>query len=237
MMISERTTVGEVVAGDFRTAAVFRRYGIDYCCGGRSSLADACRRAHVQPALVLGELLAVEGAIPASERYDSWSPAFLADYIVNNHHSYVRRVLPELVFLADKVARVHGAHCAELIEMNELVHTLDKEMMAHMMKEEDILFPYIKAVEDSEKSGAQKASAPFGRVANPIACMIEEHESAGGILHRLEEMTDGFQPPADACTSWRIYYRFLSEFQDDLHKHVHLENNVLFPKALQMDAL
>lgn len=235
-MMTKETTVGELVAKNFRNSAVFRKYGIDFCCGGKRTLSEACEKSGLSPEQVLSEIASLPGQAGNTEDYLHWEAGFLATYIVNVHHSYVKATLPEMRALAEKVANVHGGHHEPLNEMLDLVHVLEEEMLAHMDKEEHILFPYIRALESFTKTGFPVPKAHFGSVEHPIACMIEEHETAGGIMQRLEEMTDGFTPPAGACTSWRLYYKYLAAFQEDLHKHVHLENNILFPKAGELEA-
>jgi regulator of cell morphogenesis and NO signaling len=219
-------TVGEVVAEDYRTAFVFKSFGIDYCCGGKRNVENACTTKNVDVDQVEKELRTVLEQPADGLRFNQWSAGFLVDYIINNHHRYVRTKLPELIYVADKVARVHSGRSPELVEMLALVRGLDIEMIEHLNKEEKDLFPVIKEIENS--GGDAKLSGLLLRE------LEDEHELAGGIMQQLEELSNGFTPPSGACTSYVIYFKTLKEFQEDLHMHVHLENNVLFPKVLDL---
>jgi regulator of cell morphogenesis and NO signaling len=229
-------TIGETVAADYRTAAVFKEFGIDFCCGGKRTIEQVCLQKGIDPALLeqaLEQAQRSEGR-PAMNP-DTWDLGFLADYIVNKHHVYVQERLPQLVEYADKVARVHGEKFSPNLEVAALVNTLRDELMAHMLKEEKILFPYVKAMVKAQKAGQTAPQAPFGTAAGPINVMEAEHEVAGEILRRIREITDNYNLPAEACNTWRVLWSLLSEFEEDLHEHVHLENNILFPKALEME--
>ena len=216
-------TVGEIVADDYRTAFVFKSFGIDYCCGGKRTISKACSAKGVDVQDLDKELQAVLTQPADGLRFKDWSASFLIDYIINNHHSYVQNKLPELTFLADKVARVHGEEQPELVEMRQLVFELNEELLAHLKKEELLSFPLIKDLESGSYVGdASKAV---------LKDLEEEHEEAGDLLKTLESLSNGFTPPEGACTSYVIYFKLLKEFQEDLHKHVHLENNLLFPKV------
>jgi len=231
-----RTTVRDIVTDDFRAAAIFERHGIDFCCGGQQSLDEACRAAGVGRDVVLEELgaLAASPTTPAP-RYAEWGPAFLVDYIVANHHAYVRRALPIVDGHAQKVAEKHGPRHPELVEIARIFAGVVSEMTQHMMKEEQILFPYIKALVSRASDGCPSTPSPFGTVRNPIRMMEMEHESAGGAMQRIRELSRGYAPPDDACTTYRAMLHELQEFELDLHQHVHLENNILFPRAVALE--
>lgn len=208
--------VGEVVAEDYRRGAVFKHFGIDFCCGGGRTVEDACARRGVdidalEVALKASDLPRGEDRMPDPR---DWEPGFLADYIVQVHHSYVRESLPVLQAFSAKVARVHGSHTPELVEVDRAVQAISDEMDAHMASEETEVFPAIKA-----GNGASAA----------LEQMEEEHEAAGGLMAEIRRLTTDFTPPAEACATWRAMYAKLEEFEADLHRHVHLENNVLFP--------
>ena len=220
------TTVGEVVAEDYRTAFVFKAHGIDYCCGGKRSIGKACTSNGVDVDALEKEIRSVLMQPADGMRFNDWSAGFLVDYIINNHHSYVERKLPDIIFLADKVARVHGSEHPELIEMLKLVLELNSEMLSHLQKEESVTFPRIKQMETGYSDNSFQSLV--------LDELEEEHEAAGGIMGELETLSKGFTPPEGACTSYVIYFKALKEFQDDLHKHVHLENNILFPKVQKM---
>lgn len=219
--------VGEIVAEDYRTAQVLRSFGLDFCCGGGKTLEKACISKKIKIDQVINELESLKSASGTEHNYNEWALDFLADYIVNNHHSFVRKMLPELAFYADKVSRVHGDRDPELNEIKELVYVLRQEMMAHLQKEEEELFPQIKELVRENKTGSVKAAI--------VEALEDEHDSAGEIMAQIEALTNGFNPPSNACSSYRVLFQNLQGFQDDLHKHVHLENNILFPKALDLE--
>lgn len=232
----ETQKVGALVADDFRTAEIFRKYKIDFCCGGGVSIAEACKKKAIPLEKVLQELTEIRREMNTSENYNAWSLHLLADYIVQTHHEYVKNKLPEISFYANKVAHVHGANHPELHQLFALFSEIHAEMIDHMKKEELILFPFIKELENASLNAETMLKKPaFGTVKNPVAMMIAEHESAGGIMEEIQKISNNFTPPVDACTTYRVYFQNLSAFQNDLHKHVHLENNILFPKALQLE--
>lgn len=232
MTITEQTTVGELVAADFRTAAVLNRFGIDFCCGGRRTLADACQARKVDAAQVLTEVSAVcTSSADTAPRFSEWEPQTLVAYIVGNHHTYVRRALPLVASYLGKLAATHGKAHPELTEVEQLWGQVSSEMIAHMAKEEQVLFPHIVALADAVPRGEAVAAPPFPSIEFPIRMMEEEHESAGEVMARIREITEGYTPPADGCVTYRVCFQELRAFEQDLHAHVHLENNILFPKA------
>jgi regulator of cell morphogenesis and NO signaling len=167
--------------------------------------------------------------------FDSWSLDFLSDYIVNTHHKYVSKAIPQILPLAQKVAEVHGEKHPEVVVINELFNGLADELMSHMQKEEMILFPYIKKLVVEESAGKCDDPACFGSIGSPISVLEAEHENAGVILKELYRLSAGYQVPEDACNTFRVLFGKLKEFEDDLHRHIHLENNILFPKAIEME--
>ena len=222
----EQKSIGEIVAEDYRTAFVFKQFGLEYCCGGKKSLAEACTSKKIELEDVLSAIQTATINRAEEHRYNDWSPGFLIDYIINNHHKYVLEKLPYLLFLAGKVARVHGYERPELIKMNQLVNDLNGEMISHLNKEEQHTFPLIKQWETKGVSSEIEELL--------ISELEDEHEVAGSIIEQLSELSNGFQFPEGACSSYQIYFKTLQEFQEDLHKHVHLENNVLFAKVEHM---
>ena len=232
MTITEQTTVGELVAADFRAAAVLNRFGIDFCCGGRRTLADACEARKVDAARVLTEVSAAcASSGGTAPRFNDWEPQTLVAYIVGNHHTYVRRALPMVASYLGKLAATHGRAHPELFEVEQLWAQVVGEMVAHMAKEEQVLFPHIVALADAAPRGEAVAAPPFGSIEFPIRMMEEEHESAGAVMARIREITEGYTPPEDGCATYRVCFQELRAFEQDLHAHVHLENNILFPKA------
>ncbi|HXH17479.1 MAG TPA: iron-sulfur cluster repair di-iron protein [Chitinophagales bacterium] len=232
-------TVGQWVAEDYRTAEVFKKHGIDFCCGGGRSVQDVCEKKGVDYALLEKELLnagtkkSAESNLNASE----WQLDFLADYIVNVHHAYVRQNIPYLLEYAGKVAKVHGNANPETVRINELINQLVSELQMHMVKEEKVLFPYIKKLARVRQENLQMEKPHFGTVHNPVRMMEAEHEHAGGILKQIRSLSRDFTPPAHACNTYRVLYFKLQEFESDLHRHIHLENNILFPKSVAMELM
>lgn len=241
MSVLEEQTVGEIVSEDYRAAGVFKKYGLDFCCGGKKKLSDACERKGLDVDLLLDEINRLSQKDSDAHNYKEWTPSFLVDYIINNHHHFVRKKLPEIRSYANKVAKVHGKTYPVLNEMLGTFLILKDEMLSHLDAEEKILFPYIKKMENALTSGTRSGNGATevrpnnGTAAQAISMMEDEHDEAGNLMAKLEQMSEGFTPPEDACTTFRVYFQNLEAFRDDLHKHVHLENNILFPKALELE--
>ncbi|MFT3737746.1 MAG: iron-sulfur cluster repair di-iron protein [Breznakibacter sp.] len=218
--------IGRIVAADFRKAEVFKRAGIDFCCGGNKTVQQACDEKGIDAGWLLAQLVKVDGEplLPSLD-YRSWGLSFLCDYIVNTHHRYVLDTLPDLLGYTAKIAVVHGQHHPELPEVAHLFAAVDKELRQHLAKEESVLFPAIKALEEGDKAVAVI-------IGTEIARINEEHEFAGSTLNQINHLTGGYQVPDDACNTYRVALQLLKQFEDDLHLHVHLENNILFPAAV-----
>lgn len=228
-------TVADLVTENIKTAHIFKKHGIDFCCGGGISIERACEKKEVNYKILKEEL---EQALSENDRaynYKSWAPDFLVDHIINVHHTYVEENLPLLLQYADKVMKVHGAHDTELVEINDMVKRVVTELAGHMKKEELILFPFIKKMVQAQKEGITLPRPAFGTVDNPIAMMEDEHENAGELFREIAELSNNYTPPEHACNTYKAFYAKLEEFENDLHLHVHLENNILFPKAKQME--
>ena len=237
MNATPELTVRDLVTRDFRAAAVFHRYGIDFCCGGGKPIGDVCRSKQLNARDVLAEIdRACASPDAGAPTYGEWQADDLTHYIVGRHHGYCREVLPTIAAHSRKLAQVHGPAHAELVEVADIVERVCEEMDAHMIKEESILFPYIDLLAASRRAGVTPFAAPFGDVANPIRMMEAEHESAGAAMARIRELTSGYTPPANGCATWRVTLQELEAFEQDLHTHVHLENNILFPKARALAA-
>lgn len=226
-------TLGEIAAKDLHKAEIFKKYGLDFCCGGKKTVQEACAEkgidaTKVEEALRQADKNPVTRPLP----YNEWNLDFLADYIVNTHHSYVKKALPELRGYAAKVASVHGAHHSELIAIRELVEDVNDELNSHLLKEETVLFPYIKQLVAANN---QAQTAGFGTIETPIHAMEHDHEAVGKDLERIRILSQNFALPEDACASYRLFYKMLEEFEEDLHTHIHLENNILFPKAVKLE--
>lgn len=232
----QEKTVADFVTENIKSAHIFKKYGIDFCCGGKVSLAEACQKKSVNLEQITQDLAHLEADNGRQTQYHQWGLDFLSDHIVNIHHRYVKDSLPILKSYSAKVTQVHGHHFEELAEIQALLNTVSNELLSHMNKEEMILFPFIKSMVKANKMSEKKVEhPPFGTVNRPIAMMLEEHESAGEIFEEIKELTNQFQPPAEACNTFRALYAGLEEFQDDLHLHIHLENNILFPKAIALE--
>jgi regulator of cell morphogenesis and NO signaling len=233
--ISPATTIGDIVAHDLRSAAVFARNGIDFCCGGRRSLDEACQAQGIDARSILQEL--AELRAPAGEATDAtgWPIDRVLEHIVTRHHGYVRTQIPVIQAYAAKLVAAHGARVPAISQIAQVFGDLAVELTRHMVKEEAVLFPFIRAMVEAKAMGRRAARTPFGTIQNPIRMMELEHQEAGDHLWRLRTLTDNFQPPADACTTWRACYAALEDFERDLHEHVHLENHVLFPAAARLE--
>ena len=229
-------TLGEIVAKDLRKAQVFKKYGLDFCCGGKKTVKDACIEKGLDVVKIEQELQQAN-SLPSSRPlpYGDWSLDFLADYIVNTHHSYIRKTLPDIVAYAKKVMKVHGNYHPELIRIHQLVDEINEELTDHMLKEENILFPYIKALEAVKDNTQPLQAFPFKTIQSPISVMEMEHELVGRNLEEIRQLSNNYLLPEDACASYSLLYRMLDEFEEDLHLHIHLENNILFPKALETE--
>jgi regulator of cell morphogenesis and NO signaling len=229
----ETTTVGEIVATDFRTASVFEQFGIDFCCGGRQSVADACRAADAEPEILRRALEALPPPVTDdSTDMTRWPVDRLIDHVVSTHHAYVREALPTIAQYLAKLVNVHGARHPELSRIATSFDALGVELQQHMLKEEHVLFPYIRELSATTR---RPHACPFGTVQNPIRMMEREHQDAGDELRLIRELAGGYTSPADGCTTYRVCFAELAQFERDLHRHVHLENTVLFPKAVALE--
>ncbi|MBU2950482.1 iron-sulfur cluster repair di-iron protein [Tamlana agarivorans] len=228
--------VGQFVAEDFRTAAVFSNYGIDFCCRGNRSVEEVCEKNNIDTNELLDKLEAVTSAQNGETiDYKSWPLDLLADYIEKKHHRYVEEKIPVLRQFLAKLCRVHGERHPELLVINDLFTASAGELAAHLKKEELILFPFVKKMVGATISQAAVEAPHFGTVENPIAMMMDEHDNEGVRFRKIAELTNNYNPPADACNTFRVTYAMLEEFEQDLHKHIHLENNILFPQAIKLE--
>ena len=231
--LKERT-VADIVTGNYKTADVFKKYGIDFCCGGQVSLTEICDKQNIDISKLEHELDDISVIMTPTNNFDGWELDFLIDYITSAHHNYVTENIPRIKEYANKVANVHGPRHKEVIEIKELFDELADELLSHMHKEEKILFPFIRALVETQNENDSVRKFPLNMIRNPIGMMETEHESAGQILKRISQLSSNFTPPPEACNTFIVLYSKLKEFEEDLHKHIHLENNILFPKALRM---
>lgn len=236
-LIETHFTVGSIVAKNFRTADVFKKYKIDFCCKGNRLLSDVCAEKNIDMGALETELaLATLYKQQEEEQFSGMSLTQLVDYIEKRHHSYVREHAPLLMEYLNKLVRVHGERHPELAEIRSLFAACEQELYLHMHKEEVILFPSIRRMESASLSGEPLSSFFFGPFANPINNMKQEHETEGQRLEKIRSLTNDFNPPNDACTTYRVAYLKLEEFMNDLHTHIHLENNIVFPKTEKLES-
>lgn len=237
METQEQQTVAEIAAGSAAAASALEKYGIDYCCAGRRLFDDVCREKGLSPAAVKSEIANAAAALPKGAK--DWGAAPLRElirHIVNTHHEYLKLELPRVGQRLRKVVEVHGEKDpAALCELETVYEALWQEMDLHMHKEEMMLFPAIERYEGAMQSGSQLPPAPFGSIANPIAVMEAEHDSAGSALGRIRELTIDFQAPAYACSTYHALLDGLKALETDLHIHIHLENNILFPRVIALE--
>lgn len=221
------------------TIRVFQRHGIDFCCGGKRPLARACDEAGVPFEDLRAELLAEaapEGAEDAGRNWEEAPLGELMDHILERYHGRLREDLPRLSEMADKVLRAHGEGHPEMVpEVHRVFAALRREMESHTAKEEQVLFPYVRRLEAMAERSETLPRSPFGSVEAPIGCMEEEHAGAAAALARLRQVTGGFEPPAGACPTFRGLFHGLADLESDTHRHIHLENNVLFPRATRLE--
>lgn len=229
-------SLGDIVKQDTRAATVLERFGLDYCCGGHRTLQEAAAERKLGVAPIVEALEALDAAGSDTRADSKWEELDkLTRHIVQRHHGYVREVTPAIrAWLAKLVAR-HGHRHPELSQVRDTFDELASELAAHMAKEENLLFPFIDDLAAAERTGGRLPTSPFGTVLHPVRVMEADHREAGDLLARLRDLTHGFAPPDDACTTYRLCYVELERFEGDLHLHVHLENNVLFPRALELE--
>jgi len=238
MNVTTEKTVRELALENPVATRVFEKLGIDYCCGGNKSLEEACRAAKLNTDQVLDALDKAEQSARTAQEEHNWQTEALADliaHIKNTHHVYTREELARLGPLFDKVCSVHGKNHPELLQIRGFFQCLAQEFTTHLMKEEMVLFPYVKRMEEAAIENEPMVPAPFGTVQNPVSMMEHEHDSAGNALRAMRAASNGYAAPADACVSYQTLYRALAEFEADLHQHIHLENNILFPRAVAME--
>jgi regulator of cell morphogenesis and NO signaling len=222
-------TIGEFVAEDYRTATVFEKYGVDFCCGGQVTLSATCREKGLDPAAIQREIELVKSEpVTRSQNYAAWELSFLADYIVNTHHAYLNENTGQIAAYAHKIAEVHGAHHPEVIEIATIFDKIAADMVGHLREEEEGLFPRVDA---ARKTGTPPEAKDRAAIKASLEKLGHEHEEIGDAIHAIRHLAKDYAIPDDVCNTFVVTYQKLKEFEDDLHKHVHLENNILFLKA------
>lgn len=232
----EKMTLAEIVTQNIRSAVVFEEYNLDFCCKGKRTLSEACADKNIDVQKVLNDLNKLSDSNNGDKNYNDWQLDFMVDFIINNHHQYVRRMIPVISLHSDKVASVHGNNHPETKQIADLFLSIREELEGHMMKEERILFPFIKQMAAAQKQSEKLYPPPFGSVQNPIRMMETEHVNAGEGFEKIRQISSNYSTPEDACETYRTLYSELKEFEEDLHKHIHLENNILFPKAIELES-
>jgi regulator of cell morphogenesis and NO signaling len=229
-------TIREIALEAPLTTRVFEEFKIDYCCGGRVDFAEACQNAGVAPEIVQQKLESVmRSTVPAAGPIENASVTELVNHIVNTHHVFTRTELERLGPLMEKVARKHGDSHTELFEIKEKFQALNEELLPHLAKEEMVLFPYIKELDSAWENSRSASTSHFGTVRNPVRMMMFEHDAAGELLRRMRELSSDYKPPEGACPSYGALYAGLEDLEKDLHRHIHLENNLLFVKAIELE--
>lgn len=240
MTLSTVKTVREYALEMPNATRVFEKLKIDYCCGGGRSIGDACAEAGVEIE-EMANLLEQAGTAPIPSglpvEVQSGTLTQLINYIIDKHHVFTREEMERIDALLEKVCSKHGENHPEVVSVRTLFRRLCDDLKPHMFKEEAVLFPYIKAMEQALSRKTAMPSAPFGTVKNPIRMMMSEHDTAGDILRELRVLTANYAAPADACMSYLSLYDALEGFERDLHQHIHLENNILFPRAVEMESV
>lgn len=236
MKIDENSLVGQLVVQDHRFATILDAYSIDYCCNGHKSLKEACNNQSIEPDEIIVQLNAVSG-MQSNQNYDyvNWKLIKLIKHIEKVHHNYVEQKTIEIKKCLKKIASVHGSNHPELYTIQELFNQASDDLAIHMKKEELILFPYIIRLEKALEERQDLTSPAFGKIENPITQMEKDHNTEGDRFRKIEALTNKYRPPADACATFSRTYALLNEFQKDLHTHIHLENNILFPKSIQLE--
>lgn len=236
MTIDPNTTqIGDIVADNYHAAGIFKEFGIDFCCGGGVTLKKACEKRDLNPDDVMTKLnLLHSNNTDSDQNYQAWEPGFLIDHIERTHHNFVRTKTSEITAYAAKVAKVHGGRHPENIKIYDRFLRLSLELLAHLEAEEKRVFPLIREILDTKMQGKSVSRELTDSLREELELMVDDHDEAGDVMKELRELSNNFTPPEDACATYRILYQNLAGFEEDLYKHVHLENNILFKKAEQL---
>ena len=236
-MITITKTIGDYVAENFKTAEIFKKYKIDFCCKGGRTIEEACEAKKINAADIYREIEALSVSPAGDIDFNSWPLDLLADYIEKTHHRYVEEKSIILLQFLDKLCKVHGDRHPELLDINELFTASTHDLGAHLKKEELVLFPFVRRMVELQRTGAPLGEVHFGTVENPVAMMMHEHDVEGERFRKIAEITNDYTVPADGCRTYQVTYQMLEDFENDLHKHIHLENNILFPKAIELEQM
>ena len=235
MEINNQSIIGKIVAENYKAASVFKKYKIDFCCNGNRTIADASKKNQIDEETLINELNDVTSEKNQGDiDFKSFPLDLLSDYIEKTHHRYIDSKIPEITPYLEKIVNVHGNMHPELYEVERLFKESAGDLSAHLRKEELMLFPYIRQVVKAQISGSKNPVAKMGDAAEYIALMEDDHNVEGERFRTISELTDNYNPPADACNTYRVTLSLLQEFEEDLHRHIHLENNILFPKSIAL---
>jgi regulator of cell morphogenesis and NO signaling len=236
MNISEESNVGELVAVDYRAASVFESHGIDFCCNGNRTIHNVCHEKGINTSNIIKELNdALASTNAGSIDFRQWPLDLLTDYIEKKHHRYVEKQLPIIKQYLAKISSVHGGRHPELHKINEIFNVSLGEFTKHMKKEELVLFPFIKKLVKAELNHGEIGETNFGSIENPIQSMMADHNDEGERFREIAALSNNYTAPADGCNTYKVTFALLKEFEDDLHVHIHLENNILFPKSIELE--
>jgi len=228
--------IGEIVAEDYRAAEIFEKYNIDFCCNGKRTMLEIQKNPGINFDKLIEELeTSITRDNSENENYHLWPLDKLADHIVEKHHAYVQESIVVIGEYLTRICEVHGQRHPELLEISKLFNISSGELTSHMKKEEFILFPFIRQMTEVQKHGFGLDRPYFQSVENPVRMMMDEHDTEGSRFHEIKRLSNHFTVPEDGCNTYRVTYSLLKEFEEDLHLHIHLENNILFPKAIQME--
>ncbi|MEX2463282.1 MAG: iron-sulfur cluster repair di-iron protein [Balneolaceae bacterium] len=227
------TSVGDVVAKNYKSAEIFSKYGIDFCCGGGISIEEACKKKQIDTNDVLSDLKKLDQVESKSQNFNAWDIDYLIDHIIDTHHRFVRNKTVEISAYANKVAKVYGKQYPENVTISQKFDLLSEDLIRHLSDEEETVFPLIRSVKSNRTKGIEITKEQIDSLNKHLVSMITDHDGAGQILKELRNLSNNYTPPTDACTTYRVLYNNLELFESDLHMHVHLENNILFKKAEQ----
>ena len=238
MTITKQNNIGQLVADDYRMASVFQKHNIDFCCNGNRTIDEACLESNLNTDNVLLDLDAILlDSNNENLNYDTWPIDFLAQYIEQKHHKFVETQIPIIKGYLKKIIAAHGNRHPELHEILELFEGSASELTTHMKREELILFPQVRKMFVNHKDGHEIVAPPFGSFENPISAMMQEHTDEGERFRLIRSLSNDYTPPADGCNTYKVTFKLLEEFEKDLHLHIHLENNILFPKAIDLEKI
>ncbi|NND33861.1 MAG: iron-sulfur cluster repair di-iron protein [Saprospiraceae bacterium] len=238
MQITDQKTIGEIVARDYRAAAVFTSYGIDFCCRGNRTLTEVCQGKDIKQDQLESKLnAAISTPVGDLPDFNSWPIDLLVDYVEKKHHRYINEATPVIQQYLAKLCKVHGHNHPELFEITEEFAQSAVDLAAHMKKEENILFPHVRKLAEAASAKEHMDPPVFGTVRNPVRMMMDEHTHEGDRFAKIAELSDQFTAPADGCTTYRVAFAMLKDFAADLHLHIHLENNIIFPACVEMEEM